>query len=84
MALSIAAVSRPAGFGVGVCAESVEKSRNVEIMLRIISTLKVKLKSEKLKGNVGSQKLKFNGSAFNLSLWTSTFDFNFCLLTFNF
>ena len=39
------AVSRPAGFGVGVWAESVKIRTNVEIMLRMISTLKLKLKS---------------------------------------
>jgi hypothetical protein len=40
IALSMAAVSSPAGFGVGVCAESVEKRTNAmdeaEIMLRMI------------------------------------------------
>ena len=45
IALSMAAVSRPAGFGVGVCAKRVEIRTNVEIMLRITSTLKIKLKT---------------------------------------
>jgi hypothetical protein len=41
----MAAVSRPAGFGAGGCAESVEKRTTVEIMLRMISTVKLKDKS---------------------------------------
>ena len=53
IALSMAAVSRPDGLAGGVCAASVQKRTNAmdeaEIMVRMIPTLKVKEKREKLK-----------------------------------